>query len=277
MSEVTFIDKDPEQILIDTIDLYQQNAGQLLNEADPERLMIDCIAFREVLLRNGMEYLMRQNFIQFANGQFLDLWGLTFGVTRIPDESDDNFRIRIISVNSAGGIGTKAAYKSRILSIPAVADVLLFTKNDDNSLFPGTVRLIPIQKLTETGISRGEVHNSELESEILSAILAPEFGVVGNVFVFKSAVPVNVDGTINVRAVSDFNHAELAVNINYQLNRYFGELSLSFMGEFGTTQLNSYLNNASGLQQVISLNFPEVPVLETGQFYQRGIISVNIE
>ncbi len=279
MSEIEFIVKDPEQILDDTIVLYQQKAGVVLPEAAPERIIIDTMAYREVLLRNAMEWLMHQNFVQLAEGTNLDYWGLLFGITRLPGESDDSYRARILAANSTGGLGTKAAYKSRILSLSTVADVLLFSKNDDDTLSPGRVCIIPIRKVTdvETLISSGVVHNSALESEILEAILTDNFGVVGNIFFFAEAIPVAIDGTVNVRGSIGFNEAELLANIEFQLDRYFGQLSLSFAAEFGITALATYLNNAEGLQQIVSLNFPDVPVLATGEFYQRGSITINIE
>jgi|GEM_PF-2075400 hypothetical protein len=279
MAEIEFIDKDPEQILVDTIAMFQTKAGTVLNDADPERILIDCMAYREVLLRNGMEWLMRQNFVQLAEGSELDWWGQLFGVVRVTDESDDTYRLRILAANKSEGLGTKAAYKSRILSLPEVADVRLYSKNDDPTLLPGRVRIVPIMKITDpiTLIASGDMHNEALETTVLAAILTDDFGVVGNVFQFTSAVPVVIDGAVNVRATTGFDPNQLEANIDYQLNRYFGQLSLSFTAEFGITVLTAYLNNAAGLQQVVSLNFPSVPILATGEFYQRGVITINIE
>jgi hypothetical protein len=279
MEEITFIDKDPEQILNDTIALYQTKSGAILNSADPERILIDCMGYREVLLRNGMEWLMRQNFVQLAEGSKLDYWGGLFGIDREDNETDENYRVRILETNKSEGTGTKAAYKSRMLSLSGVADVLIYTKNDDETLFPGTVRMIPIQRIIdpETLISSGVVHNAALESEIMAAILSDEFGVVGNVFLFADAVPVAINGTINVRAITGFDQEVLMSNINYQLDRYFGQLSLSFDSEFGISGVNTYLNNAEGLQQVTAINFPDVPVLSTREFYQKGDVTINIE
>jgi hypothetical protein len=277
MADVTFIDKDPEQILVDTIDLYQAKAGSTLNDADPERILIDCMTYREVLLRNGMEWMMRQNFVQLAEGGSLDYWGGLFTVPRNDSESDGSYRARILAANKTNGLGTKAAYKARILSLPDVADVLLFSKNDDPSLLPGRVRITPIKKTTVDSVSCGAVHDAALETTIVGAITTDDFGVIGNMFLFAEAVPVAVDGTVNARAVSGFGQSQLEANINYQLNRYFGALSLSFSSEFGASLLTTYLGNAEGLSQITGLNFPNVPVLATGEFYRRGTVTINIE
>lgn len=277
MADIIFIDKDPEQILVDTIDLFQSKAGVILNDADPERIVIDCMAYREVLLRNGIEWIQRQNFVQLAEGTSLDYWGELFSINRLENESDDIYRARILAANKGNGLGTKAAYKSRILSLPEVADVLLFSKNDEPALAPGRVRAVPLKKVTIDLINYGVAHDAALESTIIEAVSTDDFGIIGAMFQFDYAQPVLIDGVVNVRAVVGFDQELLRSNIEFQLNRYFGQLSLSFLGEFGISPLTIYLNNAEGLQQVVSLNFPNVPVLATGEFYQRGVITINIE
>lgn len=276
MSSYIFINKDPETILSDIIALFQSKAGTTLNDADPERILIDIMAYREVLTKNQMEWLMHQNFVQLAEGALLDYWGALFGVTRINNETDDAYRARILAANKAIGVGTKAAYKAQILSLSSVADVLLYSKNDDNSLLPGRVRIKPIRKVVNNTIASGVVHDSALESEILAAILTDDFGVVGNVFLFTAATPVAINGTISVRRSIGFDAATFAANLEFQIARYFGQLSLSYTAEFGIVALTSYLSNAEGLGQVLSLTF-DVDALTEGQFYQRGAITVNIE
>lgn len=274
----TFINKDPEAILNDIIAYYQSLAGTTLNPADPERIMIDIMAYREVLTKNQMEWLMRQNFVQLAEGVLLDYWGALFGVVRLTDEDDDAYRARILAANKAVGVGTKAAYKSQILSLATVADVLLYSKNDDDTLLPGRVRIVPIMQVVDdiTQIASGEVHNSALETAVLAAILTDEFGVVGNVFHFSPAVPVAIDGVISVRRTIGFDELTFAANLEFQIARYFGQLSLSYEAEFGIVDLTGYLVNADGLSQVLSLTF-DVPALAESEFYQRGVITVNIE
>ena len=274
----TFINKDPEAILSDIIAYYQSLAGTTLNPADPERILIDIMAYREVMTKNQMEWLMRQNFVQLAEGVLLDYWGALFGVVRLTDEEDDAYRARILAANKAIGVGTKAAYKAQILSLSTVADVLLYSKNDDPALLPGRVRIVPIMRVIDepTQIASGVVHDSALETAVLAAILTDDFGVVGNVFQFTAATPVAIAGTISVRRAIGFDAPTFAANLEFQIARYFGQLSLSYDAVFDITTLNSYLANAEGLGQVLSLTF-DVDSLSEGEFYQRGAITVNIE
>ncbi len=272
---VEFINQDAETILSDIISLYEDKSGLTLNDADPERIIIDCMSYREVLLRVAIQYLMQQNFVQLAEGDRLDYWGELFAVIRIDGEDDDSYRERILAATSSEGLGTKAAYKSRILSLANVADVLIFSKNDDNSLAPGHVRLIPIEKVGDP--ASGEVHGPSLENEILEAILVDDFGIIGNVFQFEPAIARPINGTVTVTKESGYDEAAIIANIDYQLSRYFGQLSLAFGSEFGLADLQNYLLNAPGLNQIVNLNFDTVPALEVGQFYQRGIVNINIE
>jgi len=276
---IEFINTDAENILADIIAYYENESGQTLNDADPERIIIDCMSYREVLLRVAMQYLMQQNFVQLAEGASLDYWGELFTVARNDGEDDESYRSRILLTTSVGGLGTKAAYKARVLSVDNVADVLIHSKNDDNTMVPGKVRFTPIEKTTDpvSLIESGIVHGQELETSILNVVLADDFGIMGNIFEFKSAVPVVVDGTISVTKTDGYIDADLVDNINYQVSRYFGQLSLSFESEFGLTSLQNYLMNAEGLSQIVNLNFGVVPSLNTGEFYQKGVITINIQ
>lgn len=274
-----FINTDAEIILADIIAYYEKETGSLLNDADPERIIIDCMSYREVLLRVAIQYLMQQNFVQLAEGTHLDYWGEIFAVTRQLSEADDDYRKRILQSVSGGGLGTKAAYKSRILTLSNVADVLVFSKNDDDSMIPGKIRFVPIQKNTDpiTSIHSGSVHDFQVESTILTVVLADDFGIMGNIFEFKAAVPISIDGTINITKTDGYDEGQLADNIDYQINRYFGQLSLSFESEFGLVSLQNYLLNAPGLSQIVNLNFGSVPDLGPGEFYQKGSIIINIQ
>ncbi len=249
-----------------------------MNEADPERIIIDCMAYREVLLRVAIQYLMQQNFVQLAEGEALDYWGELFAVARLQDETDSDYRGRILEATSSAGLGTKQAYSSRILTLQNVADVLIYSKNDDNTLLPGHVRVIPIKQIVDpaSNIASGHVHDTALEIKILDTILTDDFGVIGNVFEFEPAVPVTISGQVNVTKKTGFSDSEIIANVDHQMSRYFGQLSLSFNAVFGLVELQDYLLNAEGLSQIVSLNFDAVPALTERQFYQRGNVTINI-
>lgn len=87
MSELTppvFVEVDPAQITADLIARYESLTGRTLYPAQPERILIDLVAYRETLLRQAMQHAAEQNLVQWATGAYLDALGALVGVTRLP-------------------------------------------------------------------------------------------------------------------------------------------------------------------------------------------------
>lgn len=275
MSEIQFITNDPEAILSETIATYQQATGETLNPADPERIMIDTMAYRESVLRARIEYLMRQNFVQYASAPALDNWGALLGVSRNEGKTDDEYRARILN-STHNAIGTEEAYRQRILALDQVSDLIITRKADEPTLPPGFVRLTPLMRtISQDGVAAGSVHTSELEQIILNDIQADNFGVVGPVFIFAAANPVPLSGSVSVRAVLGANRETLEKNVNRKIAEYFGTLSLHYAGDFGAYDLERALLAADGVLSVAAIDFPNIPVKRTSDFYVQGTVTVN--
>lgn len=275
MSEIQFITNDPETILAETIATYQQATGETLNPADPERIVIDVMAYRESVLRARMEYLMRQNFVQYATAPALDNWGALLGVSRNEGETDDEYRARILS-GTHNAIGTEEAYRQRILALAQVSDLIITRKSDEPTLPPGMVRLTPLMRgVSEDGVAEGKVHDAALEQIILNDIQTDDFGVVGPVFVFSEANPVPISGSISVRAVLGANQETMEKNVNRKISEYFGALSLRYEGDFGAYDLERTVLAADGVLSVAAIDFPNIPVKRPADFYIQGIVTVN--
>lgn len=276
MADIQFIKNDPEQILADTVSEYQRLAGAKLNPADAEMILIDCMAYRESVLRGSMEEIMRQNFVQYATGVNLDNWGSLWGINREKGESDDEYRVRILAV-AKGTIGTKAAYFARIMAVLGVSDILIIQKVDDNTLPPGVIKLIPLMRqISERMIEHGAVHDEDLKRRIMESITMADFGIIGPVFIFQEAVPVAVNGIIDVRGVLGFSVELLRQNIALKVEEYFGELSKKFDSSFGEFDLERKVLEAEGVLKVTRISFPNVPTIGTGEFYTEGEILINI-
>ena len=274
MADIEFIKKDPELILEEIIAEYQRQSQTKLHPADAEMILVDCMAYREMILRGEMENLMRQNFVQYASGVNLDNWGALWGLNRETGETDDEYRIRILAV-AKGTIGTRSAYFSRIKSVTGVSDILIIQKFEDHTLPPGYVRLIPLMKTISDNMVEGAgVHNAELERNILESITAADFGIVGPVFVFQSAEPVPVNGSVEVRAILGFDENQLRQNVRLKIEEYFGQLSKQFSGEFGVFDLERKILEAAGVVKVTHMDFPNVPTTGTGEFYTQGNVTI---
>lgn len=132
---------------------YQEKAGKVLLPAHIENSIIQVYAYREYLLREAINHAFLQNFPQFAEGYALDLCGEPMGCFRLDNESDDDYRKRILlAPESFTTCGTKGSYEyhARQASVD-VADV--FITHQDNGIVEITVLAKqgePSQALLET-------------------------------------------------------------------------------------------------------------------------------
>lgn len=75
---------NPTLVLNDMIAAFQALANRTLYPAQVERLLIDLYAYRESLVRNGIQYAALQCLVAFAAYPMLDYLGQLLGVTRLP-------------------------------------------------------------------------------------------------------------------------------------------------------------------------------------------------
>jgi phage-related baseplate assembly protein len=78
-----FIERDAQKIISEMVALYEQITGKTLQPAQPERLLINAFAYRELLLRQGIQSAALQNLVDFSTAPVLDYLGALVGVTRL--------------------------------------------------------------------------------------------------------------------------------------------------------------------------------------------------
>lgn len=276
MSTIQFIPNNPENILSETIATYSARFGVPLNPADPERIMIDVLAYRESVLRGAMENLMRQNFVQYAAAPHLDNWGALFGVGRLDGESDNEYRQRILN-SPHSAIGTESAYRLAILSLEAIADITIERKSDDPTLPPGVIRLTPLIKNVVNGVVFGAPHTAETVEALNAIIYADTFGIIGPVFIYRHAEAAPIDGAVVVRAILGYNVEQVRRNVDRKISEYFGALSQKFTSTFGVFDLERAIQSAEGVLTVVNMDFPNIPVLRPGEYYTRGTITITAQ
>ncbi|TDK65968.1 baseplate assembly protein [Sapientia aquatica] len=86
LPEPAFIDRDPDTIVHDMVAQYEAATGKPLYPAQVERLLIDIIAYRETLVRVGIQEAAKQNLLAFARAPMLDYLGELVGVYRLPEQ-----------------------------------------------------------------------------------------------------------------------------------------------------------------------------------------------
>lgn len=115
-----FIARDADVITAELIAEYESLSGKTLYPAQADRLMIDVIAYREMLIRTQINEAAKQNLIAFANGVMLDYLGDFFGVVRLDGETDEQLRRRVrLAPESYATTGSKQAYIFHGLSTDA--------------------------------------------------------------------------------------------------------------------------------------------------------------
>ena len=63
LPEPNFIDRDPELITKEWVELYEKKSGKVLQPAQIERLMVDVGAYRETILRMKIQETAKQNLL----------------------------------------------------------------------------------------------------------------------------------------------------------------------------------------------------------------------
>lgn len=84
LPEPNFIDRNPDAITAEIVAQYEQLSSKTLYPAQVERLLIDVIAYRENLVRIGIQEAAKQNLVAYARAPMLDYLGELVGVTRLP-------------------------------------------------------------------------------------------------------------------------------------------------------------------------------------------------
>ena len=83
LPEPSFIMRDPAQITKELVAMYESLTGKTLQPAQQERIMIDLIAYRESLIRIGIQEAAKQNLIDYATFPVLDYLGAFSGTIRL--------------------------------------------------------------------------------------------------------------------------------------------------------------------------------------------------
>lgn len=86
LPEPNFIERDPAKVEAENIALYELMVGKTLQPAQPERLFINIISYRESLLRVQIQAAAIKNLVRFSSGAMLDELGLLVGCKRLDEQ-----------------------------------------------------------------------------------------------------------------------------------------------------------------------------------------------
>ena len=83
LPEPNFIERNPETITKEWVELYEQKSGKVLQPAQNERLMVDVGAYRETILRMKIQETAKQNLLSYAPLDILEHIGEPLGVQKL--------------------------------------------------------------------------------------------------------------------------------------------------------------------------------------------------
>ena len=83
LPEPDFIDRDPDTITKEWVELYEEKSGKSLQPAQIERLMVDVGAYRETVLRMKIQETAKQNLLSYAPLDILEHIGEPLGVSQL--------------------------------------------------------------------------------------------------------------------------------------------------------------------------------------------------
>lgn len=86
LDEPIFITSDPNLIVSELVAFIETSLGKTLEPAQIERLMANAWAYRETLVRTGINDAAKQCLVAFAKAPMLDYLGQLVGVTRLPEK-----------------------------------------------------------------------------------------------------------------------------------------------------------------------------------------------
>jgi len=81
---IQFVDTNTTAIEQDVLKNYENISGRTLSPGNPERLLLESVAYLITLLKFDINHTANQNLLAFATGEALDRLGEFHGVKRLP-------------------------------------------------------------------------------------------------------------------------------------------------------------------------------------------------
>lgn len=146
LAEPDFIERDPQKITSEIVAKYEELTGKKLYPAQIEHLFINTIAYRETIIRNGIQEAAKQNLVAFARAPMLDYLGDLVGVKRLlaqPAKTTLRFTVAAaLSTNLVIPRGTR---------VQASLGVAVFATDEHATLDAGQLSLEVAATCTEKG------------------------------------------------------------------------------------------------------------------------------
>lgn len=84
LGTIQFVHEDGALIIAECTQYLEKQLGRQIAPADVEQLLINALAYRELIIRAGLNDAARQNMVSFSRGAMLEYLGELVGVIRLP-------------------------------------------------------------------------------------------------------------------------------------------------------------------------------------------------
>ncbi|WP_420064078.1 baseplate assembly protein [Pectobacterium colocasium] len=145
-TEPVFIERDAAKITAELIAKYEADSGKTLYPAQAERLLIDLMAYREMLVRSAIQDAAKQNLVRYARAPMLDYLGELVGTYRLAALAGQT--TLQFSVESALLTDTLIPAGTRV----SASDSVLFATDSDVIMKAGTLSATVAATCTQAGL-----------------------------------------------------------------------------------------------------------------------------
>ncbi len=208
-------------------------------EVDPVKIVVEAAAARELKIRARFNDGLRANLVPLSTGTDLDHLGAFYGVTRLPDETDEIYRIRItLGIIGRSPAGPEERYEVIAKSVSTSVQSVKAYRTD----------LSPNVYVAVYTSDNGGVPTQQLLDDIQAALDSPSVRVVSDVITVLPAVTTTVDVTADVWLLPEAQQSAFDKLEGFLLDSLADEGGLGF--DINTSWIDAKLHESGGVSRV---------------------------
>lgn len=219
---------------------WQALAGEPAVIGTPEYIMLETLSFLCALNNSGIQQGLEGGLINFSMGERLNEIGVLFGLTRLSNETDDNYRQRILLAPAGfSTAGSEEAIKQIVKNVdPVITDVSSIAGNPSTN--------VAVRFITQNGLP-----DSVLISKVLAALTSPMVKPVCLNFTVSGPTIINYSIAANVTTYANADVTTLPTRCAAALNTYINSVR-SLMGrDVVVNQIIAALQSVTGVYKAV--------------------------
>lgn len=254
-----------EQIRTAAFAKWLDLADEPASVGTPEFLMIELLSFLSGLNNTAIQQGLEGSLINYALGERLDEIGILFGLSRRSNESDSDYRTRILL---APAEYTTAGTEEQIKAIVKGVDASI----SDVSATVTTAPNVSVRFITKTGLP-----DAALIAKVLAKLTDKRVKPVCVNFTVAAPTVVNYTIAVNVTTYSDADVSTLPTRCATALNAYIDLVKASMGRDVVNAQIVGVLQNIAGVYKaVVTSPANDLTILPTEWATAPNVLPVNV-